>query len=160
MKARIPPAVLQVELHPYLTQESLVAFCKSKNIVLTAYSPLGGPARPSEWAKSNDAVLLEDPKLKALADKYSATPAQILIRFAIDRGMSVVPKSVTPSRIESNMNVWRFEISEKDMELLMGLNRNWRACFPLTKLRDGTKEPCGIKHKDYPFDAAEQGFGA
>lgn len=137
--AEIKPANNQVECHPYLNQKELIDFCKEKDITITAYSPLGSPDRPS--ATPNDPVLLEDPTVKDLAKKYDKTPAQILIRYQIQRGIPVIPKSVTKSRIESNFKVFDFTISDDDMTKLNSLNRNYRMV---------NFDMCD-QHKDYPF---------
>lgn len=137
--AEIKPANNQVECHPYLNQKELIDFCKEKDITITAYSPLGSPDRPS--ATPNDPVLLEDPTIKDLAKKYDKTPAQILIRYQIQRGIPVIPKSVTKSRIESNFKVFDFTISDDDMTKLNSLNRNYRMV---------NFDMCD-QHKDYPF---------
>jgi len=90
----IPPAVNQVELHLYLPQHELLDFMKSKNIIAQAYSPLG----------STGSHLMEDEDVLRLAKKYSTTPAAILIGYLLAKGVVVLPKSVTPARIASNIS--------------------------------------------------------
>jgi len=140
--ARIKPAVLQVEMHPYLNQEKLVNFARERGLAVIAYAPLGSPDRP--WAVGGDPSLLDDPLIKKIAEKYNKTAAQILIRFPIERGISVIPKSVTPSRIIENRNVFDFKISDEDLATLMSLNRNFRYCL-LLRDKDHSHWPFGIE---------------
>ncbi|XP_076252984.1 aldo-keto reductase 1B-like [Rhynchophorus ferrugineus] len=142
-KGSIAPAVLQIECHPYLNQSRLLEFAKSKGIVVTAYSPLGSPDRP--WAKPGDPQLLEDPKLKELATKYNKTPAQVLLRYQLDRGVVTIPKSVTKSRIQQNFNIFDFNLSSEDIAYLNTFDCNGRLC-PLA---------AGYGHKYHPFEHDE-----
>lgn len=136
--AKIAPAINQVECHAYLTQRKLSAFCASKGIVLTAYSPLGSPDRP--WATADEPVLLEDPKLKVIADKYKKSTAQVLVRYQLERGHVVIPKSVTKSRIAENFNIFDFKLTSNDVAAIDGFDRNWRIC-PMTPAFGHTHHP-------------------
>ncbi|MUK89815.1 aldo/keto reductase [Ornithinibacillus sp. L9] len=111
----VVPAVNQVECHPYLQQSELKAFCKEHDIYLEAWSPLmqGGE-------------VLNHDVVTGIAQKYSKTPAQVIIRWHLQYENIVIPKSVTPSRIEENFNVFDFELSKEDMAEMAKLNRNQR----------------------------------
>lgn len=112
--AQTPPMVNQIEAHPYLSQEPLRAFCQEHNIAVTAWSPLGRGA------------VLKDETIVKMGDKYGKTPAQIVLRWHIQNDILVIPKSVTPSRIEENADIFHFELAKEDMQLLNGLNKNQR----------------------------------
>ena len=94
------PAALQCESHAYLTQKQLIDHVKQKGILFEAYSPLGSPGRLS--AKPGEPLLLEDPKIIEIGKKYGKSAAQVLIRYQVERGVAVLPKSVTPQRIKDN----------------------------------------------------------
>src|SRR6202453_2478778 len=103
--ARIKPAVVQVEAHPYLPETELLDFCKEKGIVFLAFAPLGHGARPGP---------LEDPAVLAIARQNSLTPAQVLLAWAIQRGTAVLTSAKTPDRIRENYNI--SEIPEKAVD--------------------------------------------
>lgn len=111
----VVPVANQIEAHPVLPQDELVAFCKEKNIHITAYSPLGNNSigRP---------LLTEDETVKEVAKKLGATPAQVLIAWAVYRGYSVIPKSVKEERIKSNFH--QVELSKEDYEKVNALGKN------------------------------------
>jgi len=139
-KCTIKPAMLQVECHPYLNQAKLIEYCRNKDILVTAYSPLGSPDRP--WAKPTDPRLMDDPKLVSIAAKYGKSPAQVLLRWNAQRGLIIIPKTVTKSRLAENMNIFDFELSKDDMELINGFDCNGRCCA-LEWVKD---------HKYWPFN--------
>jgi 2,5-diketo-D-gluconate reductase A len=110
----IVPAVNQIELHPLLQQEELREVHAQMGIATEAWSPLG------------QGSLLENPKVTAVADAHGKTPAQVLIRWHIQLGNIVIPKSVTPERIVSNFDVFDFELSEQDMASVSSLGDGTR----------------------------------
>lgn len=111
----VAPALNQIELHPYLTQQTLRDYDASHGIATEAWSPL---------AKGGD--LLRDDVITALARKYGRTPAQVVIRWHLELGNVVIPKSVTPSRIRENLDVFGFHLSDADVVAVSGLNRDAR----------------------------------
>ncbi|KAF5863666.1 hypothetical protein ETB97_009599 [Aspergillus alliaceus] len=119
--AQIPPAVNQIEAHPYLQQPGLHKYLKGKNILSVAYSPLGNNIY-------NAPRVVDDPAVKEIATKLGKDPAALLISWAVQRGTAVLPKSVTPSRIESNFQ--DFIIPDAEFEALDKLDRNQRYNFP------------------------------
>lgn len=124
--ARIAPEMNQIELHPYLQQPSMVKFCRDRGLHLTAYSPLGSPDRPEGLKASNEPILLEDPTIVAIAEKHQASPAQVLIGWAINRDTAVIPKSVTPARIAQNLAAAEVNLTAEDMEAIGQLDRHRR----------------------------------
>ncbi|MEM0996508.1 MAG: aldo/keto reductase [Bacteroidota bacterium] len=110
----VPPAVNQLELSPYIFgyRKEIVELCRAKNIVLEAYSPL------------TKARKLDDPPLIEIANQYGKTTAQILIRWALQEGFVVLPKSTNPGRIQQNSEVFDFEIRPEDMVKLAALNED------------------------------------
>ena len=93
---------------------------------MTAYCPLGSPGRPDFFKAKDEKVLMEDEIVKSLANKYNKSPAQVLIRFGLDRGLVMIPKSVTPSRIDQNFDVFDFKLEAGEVEQLMGLQKDYK----------------------------------
>lgn len=122
---RIKPAVNQVESHPMCAQTKLIAWCAKRGIATTAFSPLGSPARPARLVAEGDPAPLHHPAVEAIAARLGRTTAQVLIRWQIQRGVVVIPKSVTPARIVENANV-NFELSAEDMAALLALDQGHR----------------------------------
>lgn len=112
--ANVKPMVNQIELHPKLTQEPLRRFCNDQDITVTSWSPL---ARGQ---------LLDDPVLTQIGLSYGKTPAQVIIRWHLQHGLVVIPKSVTPERIRLNIDVGDFQLTKADMMKIDALNRDER----------------------------------
>ncbi|XP_040103252.1 LOW QUALITY PROTEIN: prostaglandin F synthase 1-like [Oryx dammah] len=134
------PVCNQVECHPYLNQSKLLEFCKSKDILLIAYAPLGSDLR-KKWVKKENLVLLQDPVLNAIAEKHWQTPAQVALCYQLQQGVVALAKSFIEKRIKGNFQVFEFQLTPEDMECLDGLNRNIHY-FDYGKF---------AHHPDYPF---------
>ena len=113
-ECEIPPAVNQIEVNPYLTQDEVRGFCAEHQIAIEAWSPLG---------RGN---VLSDPTIEAIARQTGKTPAQVVLRWHIERGDIVFPKSVTPDRIRENIDIFDFELTGQDVEAISALDRNER----------------------------------
>eukprot|EP00061_Rhincodon_typus_P003630 g20555.t1 len=114
---RVTPAVLQVEYHPRLVQSDLLAFCAERGLHLQAYSSLGSGR------------LLEEPQVQALAVAYGRSPAQVLLRWAVQQGIGVIPKSAEPERVAANAQLFDFRLREEDAELLSSLQSDSHYCW-------------------------------
>ena len=123
--ARIPPSVNQIELHPYFQQSRLLEFLTSRNIAVTAYSPLGRPGNDDMGAR-----LIEDETIVRIARAHKKTPAQALLRWGIQRNTVVIPKSTYPERIKENIDVFDFELSNNNMDAIGELERGLRLVDP------------------------------
>ncbi|VDM63965.1 unnamed protein product [Angiostrongylus costaricensis] len=121
----IKPAVLQVELHPYLQQKNLREFCKQNGIAVTAYSSLGNPGS-AYFRKPGDPNILTDPVVTRIAAAHGKTPAQVSLRWAVQQNIIVIPKSTSEERIKENSAVFDFQLTEAEMKEIDGLDRGWR----------------------------------
>jgi aldehyde reductase len=115
----IPPAVVQIELHPYLQQVELIEFCQSKGIHVTAYSPLG-----SQAAESVD--VLQDPVLQEIAKVHKKTPGQVVLQWNLQRHISVIPKASSPEHMQENLQVFDFDLTSDETRKIEGLDRGMR----------------------------------
>jgi 2,5-diketo-D-gluconate reductase A len=113
-ESQIPPAVNQIELHPFLTQDELRAFCAEHTIAIEAWSPI---------ARGR---IMNDPEITSIAERIGKTPAQVVLRWHIQHGRIIFPKSVNPARVKENFDIFDFELSAEDAEIVGGLNRNER----------------------------------
>lgn len=111
----IQPVVNQIECHPYLQQNELKTFCKEQDIFIESWAPL-----------KRGGTLFQEDIIRELANKHNKTPAQIVLRWHIQEGSIAIPKSVTPSRIKENIDIFDFELTEEDMINIGTLDRNER----------------------------------
>ena len=113
-EAEVPPVLNQIEVHPYLTQDDVRGFCAEHQIAIEGWSPIG------------QGLELSDPTINAIAERIGKTPAQVVLRWHIERGDIVFPKSVTAARIKENFAIFDFELSGEDVEAISALNKNER----------------------------------
>ena len=124
--ARIKPALMQIELHPLLTQEKLLRFCQQQNIAVTAFSPLGAQSYFSLGMAEEHESLLDHPAVTEAAAQQGRTPAQVLLRWGVQRGTSVVVKSSNEQRLTENLSVLNFNLTEAQMAAISALNQHRR----------------------------------
>ena len=125
-RARRPVEVLQVERHPYLAQEKLVRFAQGEGIVVTGFSPLGsGSYVELGMAAPGDSALLE-PAVKAIAERLGATPAQVVLAWHLARGLTVVPKTVSPARMAENLAAQKVALTAEDVAAIASLDKHRR----------------------------------
>ena len=110
----VTPTVNQVELHPIFQQKELCAYCKDKGIVVQAWSPLMRSA------------VLGNATLNAIAEKYHVTAAQLILRFDVQKGISVIPKTTNKDRMVENFSIFHFEIDDSDVKIIEALDENAR----------------------------------
>ncbi|KGN43183.1 NADP-dependent D-sorbitol-6-phosphate dehydrogenase [Cucumis sativus] len=122
--SKVKPAVNQIETHPYFQRESLVKFCQKHGICVTAHTPLGGAAANTQ--RFGTLSCLEDPVVEELAEKYGRSPAQIVLRWGIQRNSTVIPKTSKLNRLEENLQVFDFELKEEDMDLIKSIDKKYR----------------------------------
>jgi 2,5-diketo-D-gluconate reductase B len=109
--AKNPITVDQVEFHPYLYQKGLLEFCNKNGLVLTAYSPLGRGSIP------------RDETIRKIADKYNKTPAQVCLRWCLQKGVVVIPKSGSEEHLKENLDIFDWNISKEDMKRIDSLDK-------------------------------------
>lgn len=116
-----PPMVNQVEFHPFLYQKELAEFCLANNIQLQAYSPLAHGKR------------LQDPVISEIAAKHAKQAAQVMLRWNLQLGHVILPKSANEDRLQDNLELFDFQLDAEDMTRLSSLNENYRTCWDPTK---------------------------
>jgi D-xylose reductase len=124
--AEIAPAVLQVELHPYLAQTKLLRFCRELDIAVTAFSPLGAASYFSLGMADPEESVLEQPVVRDTAARHNKSPAQIVLRWGVQRGTAVIPKTTRPERLYENLAIFDFSLSPDEMAAITRLDRNRR----------------------------------
>lgn len=125
--ARHPVSLIQNETHVYLQAKDMVDLCRFRNICYQAFSPLGsGDTHYAQTASPTGSIPLNDPTMADMAKRYGKNPGQLMLRWALQRGTSIVAKTVSPERVVSNFDVWDWSISAEDMLSFDKLNVGWR----------------------------------
>lgn len=135
---KIKPVTNQVECGPTINQDKLRAFCKEKDIFITAYTPLG---RMKAVSADGPGAAVDDPRVIEIAKKYEKTPAQVVLRFLTQLGTVPIPKSSNPNRVFENISIFDFELTGEEIKFLESFNTGERHIpFPLA-----------VKHPHFPF---------
>jgi D-xylose reductase len=124
--AQIRPSVLQIESHPFLTQEKLLRFCRQEGIAVTAFSPLGAPSYFALGMAQRDESALDSAAVREAATRHARSPAQVLLRWGVQRRTAVIPKTSNPARLKENLAIFDFRLSDDEMRAISALNRNRR----------------------------------
>ncbi len=124
--AQIKPAMLQVESHPHLTQDRLLRLAQSYGMAVTAFSPLGSLSYLELGMADGNESLLEAPEVLAAAERLGRTAAQVLLRWGLQRGTAIIPKTSRPERLRENIDLFSWSLSDAEVKAISGLNRNRR----------------------------------
>ncbi|CAK90783.1 unnamed protein product (macronuclear) [Paramecium tetraurelia] len=116
---KIKPVINQIEVHPLCWDQATVQFCQQQGILIEAYSPIA----------RNDPKLIQNQKMIELSKKYNKTVAQVSLRWAVQKGFIILPKSKTPKYIKENIEIFDFQISQDDMNAIDNLNQNYHTCW-------------------------------
>jgi diketogulonate reductase-like aldo/keto reductase len=143
-ETEVVPAVNQIEVHPYFRQSELLAFDEAHGILNQAWAPIGGITFYREGPHTST---LENPVIGEIAAAHSKTPAQVMLRWHIQQGRQVIPKSVTPSRIAENFDVFDFDLSAEQLAAIDALDTGVR----------GGPEPEAITRENYGMEIPEAG---
>lgn len=122
----IRPAVNQVEIHPYLTQKKLIRYCRSNGIQVTSYSTFGATSYIQLGGATASDETLNDPVIQSISARHKRTPGQVILRWAVQQGLAVIPKSSKIERIRENRELEGWQLEESDMNLIDNLNKNRR----------------------------------
>lgn len=124
-RTEVVPAVNQIEYHPYFAQTEVEQFGREHGILTQAWSPIGG-ITSYRGAEGQETTTFEDPTIARIAEAHDATLAQVMLRWQLQRGRQVIPKSVNPERIRENLDVFGFELSDAELQTLDDLNTGRR----------------------------------
>jgi alcohol dehydrogenase (NADP+) len=131
------PEVNQVEHHPLLQQPKLLHYCASEGILITAYSPLGSMDRPQSLKVKDAPVVLDNPVILSIAENRGCSPAQVVLAWDVQRGVTAIPKSVTPSRLLENLQAVDIKLSNTELQEIEALDQNFRLVNGAFWVREG-----------------------
>uniref|UniRef100_A0A1A9V3P9 NADP-dependent oxidoreductase domain-containing protein n=1 Tax=Glossina austeni TaxID=7395 RepID=A0A1A9V3P9_GLOAU len=137
---KIKPIHNQIECHPGLNQNPLIKLCKQYNVIVTAYCPLGRPDPINKLP-----AFLYDPKVKAIAEQYEKTPAQVVLRYLLELGTVPIPKSVNKNRIIENFNIFDFQLNRNDHKVMDSFHTGQRI-IPMTHSKSSKYHPFNIEY--------------